>query len=328
MLRAIQLTDEAARVHDVQAVADALATCQHELPGATNGVWQHTDWQVVEQAYDLPDVYVSYIEVSVYTAKTAIPIHCPRHDLYWLYVLQGRLDITARYSTKTLVSTTENYYRVAYLPKGRYGCRFRRGTHRLLYVVHKPSALFREESPEFDILANVTAAVKAQLAAHAVSAPVSMADGAAQAIQHFLHAPGRTFLRRMRAIQQLSLDLIFYAHESLVYQAGQHAISADWAVQMRDYIDECIESGEQVTMHTVAKHFRVSAGYVRLMFKNHVGEPIGSYISGQKLEIAARLLADGAAPSVAARYIGWTPAYLSRAYRAKFGHPPRDSYRS
>src|SRR5690606_38332423 len=129
------------------------------------------------QAYDLPDVYLSYIEVGAYVAEITIPIQCPRHDLYWLYVLQGRLEITAQDSTKTLVSTIESRYRVAYLPTGRYGCRFKAGTHRLLYVVHKPSALFREESPEFDIPANVIAAVRAKLAVHAVSNPLSMRDG-------------------------------------------------------------------------------------------------------------------------------------------------------
>lgn len=322
MVTAIQIADEAARVHDTQAVADALSACQHQLPGASTGVWQHKHWQVLEQAYDLPDVYVSYIEARIYAAVTTIPIHCPRHDLYWLYVMQGRLDITAQDSRKTLVSTTKNHYRVAYLPTGRYGCRFKAGTHRLLYVVHKPSALFREESPEFDIPANVIAAVKAQLAVHAASAPLSMQDGAAETIQRFLHAPGRTFLRRKQALQNLSLDLIFHAHQSLGYQAGQRAVGAEWAVKMMDHIDASIESGDPVNMHTVAKYVRLSVNYARLIFKSHFGEPIGSYISGRKLAVAARLLTDGAAPSVAARYVGWTPAYFSRAYKARFGASP------
>src|SRR5690606_35676250 len=188
METAIQLTDEAARVHDPQTVADALSACRHQLPGASTGVWQHGHWQVSEQAYDLPDVYVSYIEVRAYKAETTIPIHCPRHDLYWLDVLQGRLDITTRDSRKILVSTTENHYRVAYLPTGRYGCCFKAGTHRFLYVVHKPSALFREESPEFDMPTHVMAAVRDQLAIHAVSAPLATQDGAAEVIQCFLHA--------------------------------------------------------------------------------------------------------------------------------------------
>lgn len=323
MLPAIQVTDEAARVHDPQTVANAIADCKHQLPGASNGVWRHRYWQVSEQAYDLPDVYVSYIEVRAYSAETTIPIQCPRHDLYWLYVLQGRLNITAHDRRKILVSTTENRYRVAYLPTGRYGCRFKAGTHRLLYVVHKPSALFREESPEFDIPANVIAAVKDQLAVHAVSAPLPMQDGAAESIERFLHAPGQTFLRRKQALQNLSLDLIFCAHESLGNQAGQRAVDAEWAVKMKNHIDASIESGEQVNMHTVARHFRISVDYVRLIFKSYLGEPIGSYISGQKLEVAARLLAEGSAPSVAARYVGWTPAYFSRAYKARFGAPPK-----
>src|SRR5690606_18802715 len=229
MLPAIQIADETARVHGAQAVTDAIASCRHQLPAANTGVWQHKHWQASDQAYDLPDVYVSYIEVRVYAAETTIPIACPRHDLYWLYVLQGRLDITAQDSRNTLVSTTDNHYRVAYLPTGRYGCRFKAGTHRFLYAVHKPSALFREESPGVDRPAHGMAAVWDQLAIHAVSAPLSMQDGAAETIQRFLHAPGQTFLRRKQALQNLSLDLIFHAHQSLGYQAGQRAVDAEWA---------------------------------------------------------------------------------------------------
>lgn len=322
MLSAIQIADETVRLHDT-AVAYALASCRHQLPGASTGVWQHEHWQVSEQAYDLPDVYVSYIEVQAYAAET-IPIRCPKHDLYWLYVLQGRLAIAVPNGRNILVSTRENHYRVAYLPKGQYGCRFKAGTHRLLYVVHKPSSLFREESPEFDIPANVISAVKEQLATHAVSEPLSMRGGAAESIYRFLRAPGQTFLKRMRAVQSLSLDLVFFAVDALCVRQDTHVVGADWAVRIKEYIDDCIESGEGVSMHTAAEHFRVSVDYARLIFKNHFEEPIGSYISGQKLEVAARLLADGATPSIAAHYVGWTPAYFSRVFRAKFGHPPSD----
>src|SRR5690606_26846407 len=190
MLPAIQIADETARVHDAQAVTDAIASCRHQLPAANTGVWQHKHWQASDQAYDLPDVYVSYIEVRVYAAETTIPIACPRHELYWLYVLQGRLDITAQDSRNTLVSTTDNHYRVAYLPTGRYGARLKAATHRFLYVVHHPCAMFREEIPEFDMLTHVRAVVRVRLAIPAVFASLSMRNGAADSIHRFLPAPG------------------------------------------------------------------------------------------------------------------------------------------
>src|SRR5690606_14987386 len=322
MLPAIQIADETARVHDAQAVTDAIASCRHQLPAANTGVWQHKHWQASDQAYDLPDVYVSYIEVRVYAAETTIPIACPRHDLYWLYVLQGRLDITAQDSRNTLVSTTDNHYRVAYLPTGRYGCCFKAGTHRFLYVVHKPSALFREESPEFDIPANVIAAVKAKLAVHAVSNPLSMRDGAAESIGRFLHAPGRTFLRRKKALQNLSLDLIFHAHESLGHQAGQRAVGAEWVGDMEQCIKRYIRAGKPVDAETVANEFNLSTVYARKLFKAHRDETLGTYIAEQKLQLAAQLLEEGDSPAMVARYLGWTHPHFSRAYRAKFGYPP------
>ncbi|MEC3881608.1 helix-turn-helix transcriptional regulator [Parapedobacter sp. 10938] len=322
MVSAIQIADENVRVHDTQAVADALSACRHQLPGASTGVWRQAHWQVSEQAYDLPDVYVSYIEIGAYAAETTIPIKCPRYDLYWLYLLRGALTITTPDAKKTLVETTENQYRVSYLPAGRYACSFRKGTHRIFYVVHKPKALFREESPELLVQSDVIAALQAQLATHVTTSALSMRDGAAESIQRFLRAPGTTFLKRKQALQHLSLDLIFHAHESLGQQAGNRAAGAEWVGDMEQCIKRCIRTGKPVDADTVAKALNLSAVYARRLFKVHRGETLGTYITEQKLQLAVQLLEEGDSPAMVARYVGWTHAHFSRTYKARFGVSP------
>ncbi len=322
MLPAIQIDDETTRVTDAKVIAAALLKCRYRLPGAAAQVWRQTNWQVVEQAYDLPDVYISYIEVRAYTAHAFVRIRCPQHDLYWLYLLGGEMGITTPDGHKPLIKTIQNHYRVSYLPAGRYGCRFGEGTHRIFYVVHKATALFREDSPELGVQADVFAAVKARLATHATGEPLSMLDGSGNAIRRFLHTFNTTYLRRKQAIEHLSLELVFIAHDSMRATAGGLKTAADWAEQIKQYIDACVTSGMAVDVHSVADRFSVSAGYARKLFKAHHGEAIGGYITKRKLELAAELLREGDPPSRVARYLGWTPAYFSRAYRAKFGRPP------
>jgi len=323
VLPAIQVTDDHARIQDVASVAAILANCRHQLSGAIPDVWKRPDWQVVEQAYDLPDVYVSYIEVQTYTASSLIPIHCPRYDLYWLYMLRGTMDITTPEARKTLVKTTENHYRVSYLPAGRYACSFSEGTHRIFYVVHKPKALFREESPELGMEATVIHAVKTRLAMHATSHALSMQDGSAASIHRFLRAPGNTYLRRRQSLMHLSLELVFIAHQTLHGHADGKAIGAEWAEQLKAYISRCILEGIPVTADSVAEQFRISAVYARRLFRTYHGETIGGYITQQKLDLAVQLLQEGDPPVRVARYLGWTPAYFSRAYKARFGVSPK-----
>src|SRR5690606_804314 len=95
MLPAVQIADESLRVPDRRDIAAAVAGCRYRLPGAETGVWKSAMWQVVEQAYDLPDVYATSIEVHTGRPDTLIPIRCPRYDLYWLYVPEGQLVIAS-----------------------------------------------------------------------------------------------------------------------------------------------------------------------------------------------------------------------------------------
>ena len=324
MIPAIQLTSDHDRITNQQIITAAVSTCWHDLSGAERAVWKNPQCQVVEQAYDLPDVYVSYLEIQVYAPHTYLPIRCPQSDLYWLYLLRGALDIVSGDRTKTLVTTSENHYRVSYLPAGRYACLFRQGTHRIFYVVHKPVALFREESPELGIEIDVMHAVKAKLNTHATSSALSMRDGSAESIRRFLHVPGQTYLKRRQAVAHLSLELVFIAYDTLLGQATGKAVGAEWAGRIKIYIDECVVEGTPVNIGIVARHFGISPVYARRLFKTYQATTIGHYLTQQKLAQAERLLKKGERPAMVARYIGWTPAYFSRKFKEWFGVSPKD----
>jgi len=324
MLPAIQLTRNHAQIADQQAANAVVSTCRYQLPGAWLAVWKHPEWQVVEQAYDLPDVYMSYLEIRINSPHAYIPIRCPQYDLYWLYLLRGAMDIVSGDRTKTLVQTRENHYRVSYLPAGTYACRFDSGRHRIFYVVHKPNTLFREESPELGVEIDVMNAVKAQLRTHATSRALSMRDGSSESIRRFLHLPGLTYLKRRQAVVHLSLELVFIAHETLLEQETGKNIGAEWAGRIKAYIDRCVFEGMPVDIGIISRHFGVSPVYVRRLFKTHRSETIGGYLMEQKLTQAVQLLKEGEPPAMVARYIGWTPAYFSRKYKERFGISPKD----
>lgn len=322
MRQAIQIDDEAARVTDAAAITAASKQCTFLLPGAIVEVWQRPGWLVVEQAYDLIDLYTSYLEVLIDAPQADIPIRCPENDLYWLYVLVGQPAFAHADGTRILTTTTKNHYRLQYLPNGRYRCRLANGLHQLFYTVHKPRALFREESPELDVHAQVVAALKAQAKIHAIGEALSMHDGSDEAIRKFLRAPGDTYLQRRLALQTLSLRLVFFARASVLAKSGQTKIAAEWAETMKAYIDKCIAAGEHVDMHTVAGKSGVSVGYVRTIFDSIVQKPIGQYITSRKLDYSRTLMETGLTPKQTATYLGWSHPYFCVTFKKEFKVTP------
>src|SRR5690606_10388401 len=112
----------------------AVARSTHSLQGAEARYWRAQEWNVLEQGYDLPDVYVCNIEVEALAAAD-IPIRCPRHDLYGFYVLEGGVHITAANRVSAVLRTKAMHYRLCYLPAAAYHCHFVRGMHRIFYFV-------------------------------------------------------------------------------------------------------------------------------------------------------------------------------------------------
>ncbi len=320
---AIHIDQPEARVQDGAAIQAAVARSDHPLAGCEVRYWVGAEWQVLEQAYDLPDVYVSYLEITA-QGDCHIPIRCPCHDLYWLYVLAGSIGIAHIGHPRLLLVTAAGQYRLSYLPPARYVCRFAAGMHRVFYAVHKPRALFREHSRELAGGIAAVEAVKARLGHPAVSDRLPMADGSLAAISRFLRAPGGSYLRRMLAVYTLTISLIFLTRESLLRISAQKRSGAEWAERMRVYIDECVAQGEPVDTAQVAAHFRLSRSYAKSVFSTHMHVYPGAYIRACKLEQARRMIEAGDRPTQVARYIGWTYGHFSKAFKARYGVSPKN----
>jgi len=312
-------------MHDGAAVRAAVARSDYPLPGAEARYWVAPGWEVLEQGYDLPDVYVCSIEVEA-ASDAVIPIRCPQHDLYGFYVLAGSIRLTGADEHTAVLRTDAGHYRLSYLPAAAYRCRFTAGRHHIFYFVAKGSVLFREPSPELSEGIAPVEALKARLAAPAVSAGLAMAGTVGQSIRRFLRHPGTTYLRRYLAIQVLAMTLLLEACEALRVQDGAGKVGALLAGRMRTYIDERVTDGEVVDAASVARHFSISYAHAKVIFRTLMGQPIGGYIRTRKLEQARRMLDAGDNPAQVARYIGWTYGHFNKAFKARYGVPP-SSYR-
>jgi len=309
-------------VYDEALVSAAVARSAYPLPGAEVRYWVGQGWRVLEQGYDLPDVYVCSIDVAA-SGDTVIPIRCPQHDLYGFYVLAGRVRLNGAGVSAAVLDTTAGHYRLSYLPAAAYTCHFTAGTHRIFYFVTKRTTLLREPSPELAEGIAAVEALKARLAAPTVSTNLSMAGTAGDAIGHFLRRPGTTYLRRYVAIQVLAMTLLLEACEALLVQVIAGKAGALLAGRMRTHIDALVADGEPVDAVSVARHFSISYAHAKVIFRTPMGQPIGGYIRTRKLEQARRMLAAGDRPAQVARYIGWTYGHFNKAFKARYGVPPK-----
>jgi AraC-type DNA-binding domain-containing proteins len=315
-----------ARVRSEATISAAVARSAYPLPGAEVRYWVGQGWQVLEQGYDLPDVYVCSIEVEA-MGDTVLPIRCPQHDLYGFYVVAGSVSLTGADEQTVVLRTDAGHYRLSYLPAAAYTCRFATGTHQIFYFVAKDSVLFREPSAELGGSIAPVEALRVRLAVPAVSARLSMAGVVADAIRRFLRYPGNTYLRRYLAIHTLAITLLLQACEALHVQTTEGQVGLVLATRMRAYIDERVIDGQEVDVASVARRFEVSYGYAKLIFHTHIGHPVGGYIRTRKLEQARRMLAAGEQPAQVARYVCWTYGHFNKAFKARYGVAP-GSYRA
>lgn len=310
-----------ARVHNEAAVRAAVAHSAYPFPGAEVRYWVVQGWQLLEQGYDLPDVYVCSIEIES-TGDAVIPIRCPMHDLYGFYVLAGSISLTGADQQTVVLRTDAGHYRLSYLPAAAYTCYLGAGSHRIFYFVAKRATLLRESSPEFAEGIAPVEALRARLAAPAVSASLSMAGTAGDAIWRFLRHPGATYLRRYLAVEMLAVTLLLRACEALRVRETAGKVGLSLAGRMRTYIDELVADGEDVDTASVARHFDIPYAYAKVIFRTHIGQPIGGYIRGCKLEQARRMLEAGERPVQVARYVCWTYGHFNKAFKARYGVSP------
>ncbi|MFC3199867.1 helix-turn-helix transcriptional regulator [Parapedobacter deserti] len=320
---AIHIAQLQSLVHRKDSIRAAVARSAYPLPGAEVRYWAAQGWKVLEQGYDLPDVYVCSIEVEA-MGDTVIPIRCPRHDLYGVYVLAGGVRISGADEQTPVLHTEAGHYRLSYLPAAAYSCHFAAGSHHVFYFVPKAALLFREPSPELGESIAPVEALRAKLGTPAVSARLSSAGLVADTIRRFLRHPGATYLRRYIGVQVLAITLLLAACEALRVQSASDQVGLALAARMHAYIDEQVSDGQDVDVASVARRFTISYAYAKLVFRAHVGQPIGGYIRTRKLEQARSMLKAGVPPAQAARYVCWTYGHFNKTFKARYGVSPKD----
>lgn len=321
MLPAIQIDPATAQMVQGVQLQQALRDTKYRLPGSEAGLWRTSGWQVIEQAYDLKDTYVSYIELTVPNGEQDIPIRCPRYDLYWLYVLQGRIDLVPQPANNPRLSTPEGYYRISYLPAGKYRVRVPAGLHRLFYIVQKTRVLFREDSPELPFTLPPVQAVRNRLRQHSSTESLFMQDGSQPAIQQFLLQPGRTYLQRQHRIYQLYYTLITITWHSLTDSQIQDKTIQEWADTLKEAIQEHIHAGTPISLQILVNQLQLSERYIRYIFHQVKELSPSRYITETKLQYSLTLLQQGFSPTQTANYLNWDPSYFRKAFKARFGQP-------
>ena len=101
-----------------------------------------------------------------------------------------------------------------------------------------------------------------------------------------------------------------------------HEFSDNLAIKIKNYIDENIT--DDLTMKKISQVFNYSEVHLARIFKKQYSVSISKYLHDKKLNHALKLLNDGIGISSVVKKLDFSSeANFSRAFRAKFGLPPR-----
>ena len=90
-----------------------------------------------------------------------------------------------------------------------------------------------------------------------------------------------------------------------------------------DYIRR--HPGNRITLDDLSERFYVSRSQLNKLFRKHYDMSVMSYVSGQKLSYAQKLLLSGISAAEAASVTGYADySTFYRAYTKQFGHPPNE----
>ncbi len=90
-------------------------------------------------------------------------------------------------------------------------------------------------------------------------------------------------------------------------------------------IVQMVESGSSCTIHDLAAEFNLSPSHLQHLFKQQTGVGLGHWLTGQRLERAAHLLAHS---NMSVKEIGYAvgyehPSSFIRAFERRFTQAPR-----
>lgn len=143
----------------------------------------------------------------------------------------------------------------------------------------------------------------------------SFADDVFFLIQKYINLSGVNNARYHE--QLLSLVNLFVTH-----CLDLNEFSDNLAIKVKNYIDENI--ADDLTMKKISQFFNYSEVHLARIFKKQHSISISKYLHDKKLNHALKLLNDGNSISSIIKSLNFSSeANFSRAFRAKFGLPPR-----
>ncbi len=130
-----------------------------------------------------------------------------------------------------------------------------------------------------------------------------------------------------------SADTVDTAALRLIFQGYVHKTCTEVLTDRRNKYERIFNSieeylhihfAEPISLETVAEFVGIDSDYCCKLFKKHTSISFVEYLSGLRLDAAAELLKNGKPVADAARNSGYQdPAYFSRAFKKKFGLPPK-----
>ncbi|QNL51969.1 helix-turn-helix domain-containing protein [Olivibacter sp. SDN3] len=290
----------------------------YRLVGSTVDHWMGAGFTVLEQWYDHTDLLLCVAEVNNAQALQ-IPIRCQPKDLFWLYMLRGKYGLYgARQSKKKLFHISEGSYLLAYMPKGDYVCHFPPGEHVLFYFVFKPSFLFREQD---DILGQVQTPfiqLQKQLNQYSGSTLLPIGEESAMQIRHFLRSTHTSYLKRHKAILNLSIDLLLNSITALRQREKQEKSRKQMIESISAYAETAVAAGDILDLHHIAKNYPLAERSLRRLFKVITGQSFWQYVIDRKMLLAPKLLTDAGYSSLqTANHFNLSHARFCKLFKAR-----------
>lgn len=308
-----------------EELMEQLRRAIYSLPEAECALWITPDYIILEQSYDLENVFLSYVEIEVRKrSRVEVPIYCPKHDLFWMYMLQGKMKFYQVSKPTNTIKVNQKQYRVSYLPVGHYRVRLHKGKHRVFYMVHKKRSLFRSWSNELDALIGPVSALFYKYYRIHVTDPYSIQDGSKMIIRNFLNNPGMTPIQRQANIYQMSFDLIYTSSQSAKIHQVTKRSQEEWVKSIQADVSRCIDVGQPVDVNILHKKYRMSITTLNTLFKNVSGITLGKYIQQEKLEASIRFLDNGMSIQLTASYLNWSLSHFSKIFHKRFGYNPSE----
>lgn len=282
---------------------------------------RHPQFDVVWQAHDAQDAYVSFLEIQTQEALR-IPLTCKRADVHWIYVLKGN----AAFPTPRLADTFVPFqlqpseYTVCYTAPAEYELQVAAGTTLVIHCCVKASWLLRDAadySSPFQPLLRALAR-ESSCCLHMAVLPI------APAVQTELLA-----LAIVPAANGPVVDTQVYGHVTELIRLSQEAVphldrrdQTELLQTVRRYLREQVAEGKAPRIQELAHTFGMTQQHLNRLHRQQYGHSLKPYLTHIRMTAALQLLRKGHSATEVAYRLGYADKNnFRRQFQAYYGFP-------